>query len=162
MGGEGGEESLTGPPRRAAIFLFRVCADARGRGQGRKGRDFGGVRRARRWDRGSTRTESVALMPDESCIVTPLIGFADSTHFGFWDFGPARTGVLFSGLCTNDPKPFGTQAQASVKFACPLELRRYNPLVMSSQSVPKVLFLPISPSTVCGAGQVISCLPWPT
>ena len=51
-----------------------------------------------------------------------------------------HAGVPFSGgRCENDPKPFGNQAQPSVNFACPLELRRHNPLVMSSQSVQKVL-----------------------
>ena len=54
-------------------------------------------------------------------------------------------GVPFSGRCKNDPKPFGPLAQLPVKFSCPLELRRHNPSVMSSQSVIKVLFLPISP-----------------
>ena len=45
---------------------------------------------------------------------------------------PRKTTVPFSGCCTADPKPFGPQAQPSVNFACPRELRRYNPLVMSS------------------------------
>ena len=65
-----------------------------------------------------------------------------AANFGFWT-------VPFSVVVLH-PKPFGPQAQTSVIFACPLELRRHNPLVMSSRRLFESTLIIGTPSTPYG------------
>ena len=51
------------------------------------------------------------------CVPIKLMG-AESKATNFWDLD-RHAGVPFSGRCTNDPKPFGPQAQPSVKICMP-------------------------------------------